>query len=85
MTDIITNSLDEHAVFNRYLRAALQLGILHVIQGRKRLPVDKLLAELAYNEGRFSARRFQHEILNRAYGLSFVNDQKQAWVRKNNQ
>jgi hypothetical protein len=74
-------NLDNEYDFRIALRAALELGEDHTEIGAKRVTNDKLLAILTDRFGQMTCRRFHGEILNRAYGLSFVNAKKMAWVR----
>ena len=74
-------NLDNEYDFRIALRTALELGEDHTEIGAKRVTANKLLAILTDKFGQMTLRRFHREILNRAYGLAFINAKKMAWVR----
>ena len=76
-------SLDYTADFNHVLYAAVELGIRHAAEGKGRLASANALEAIANNAklGQLSVRRFQSEILTRAYGLAFINRDKLAYAR----
>lgn len=77
-------NLDHLLDFNRAVRSALEIGILHVETSHRRVPGNKLMAILSGKFGAIGHRRFHVEILNRAYGLAFVNQKKMGWVESRN-
>lgn len=69
-------NLNNTSDFNSILKAAVGLGILHVSVNTKRVKAKALFSLLANTYGDLSYRRFHVEILNRAYGLAFINAAK---------
>ncbi len=78
---IITN-LDNSEDFRKAITEAVQLGAFHVAHGQRRVKSDKVVTIIAARLGKFSYRRFHQRLLNSAYGLSFINQKKMNWVRK---
>ena len=78
----MNTSLDNFAAFNAALYAAVELGTRHAAERHKRLPSAKALHAIASNAklGTLNMRRFQAEILTRAYGLPFINRDKLAYA-----
>lgn len=72
--------LDRDTHFNVAVNAAVALGMTHVASGASRVRSDKMVWLVAQKVGPMKYRRFHQEILNRAYGLAFVNAKKMAWV-----
>jgi len=74
-------NLDNHADFKAVLRYTVDLGIFHVEVCRPRVSWPVLIDILSSKFSKIGYRNFHREILNRAYGLAFVNAKKMAWVR----
>jgi hypothetical protein len=76
-------NLDNHNDFKQVMRAAVNLGIFHVETGTRRVKVNTLIKILTCDAGGvLNYRNFHREILNRAYGLAFINSEKMREVRK---
>lgn len=76
-------NLDNVQDFNSALQAAVALGISHAGQGSRRLKADEVMNYLGHRfNTKFGYRNFHREILNRGYGLAFVNRAKRKMVLK---
>jgi hypothetical protein len=71
-------NLDNQNDFRKAIQAALDLGFTDVISLNRRKSGDVLLKRLGspFCLGQFRYRRFHLELLKRAYGLPFINQQK---------
>lgn len=71
-------NLDNQKDFNSAIHTALSFGMLHVSTGQARVSGTRLLTLLSspLSCGPIRYRRFHLELLKRAYGLPFINQQK---------
>lgn len=74
-------NLNEPNDFNVALQSAINFGILHTGTLTPRISSEKLMNLIAVKHGSLAHRRFHIEILNRAYGLAFINQKKMNWVK----
>ena len=75
-------NLDNAGDFNQVTLTAVRIGMAHAGMHAPRLTSNEIMVTLSRQCGQFQYRRFHEEILNRAYGLAFINAKKMAWVRK---
>lgn len=79
-------NLDNQNDFNAALLASVNLGITHCAVNARRAAFGALIATLSAKfQQPINYRNFHREILNRAYGLAFIQAKKMAYVRASQQ
>lgn len=78
-------NLDNPSDFNAALNKAVNLGILHVSVLAKRVKPKALINMIEKHFCQtIKYRNFHLEIMNRAYGMAFINQTKMEWVKERN-